>query len=99
MDNSKSMGTPMSPSTKMENDEKGKDVVHTRYRGMIGSFLYLTASKPDIMFSVRMCARFQSCPKESHLLVVKRIFRNIVGTKILVFFIPRNWNEISFGLN
>jgi hypothetical protein len=41
------------------------------YRDMIGNLLYLTASKPNIMFSVCLCARFQSCPKESHLIVVK----------------------------
>ena len=47
---------------------------------MIGSLLYLTASRPDIMFSVCMCARFQSAPKESHLLAVKRIFRYLSGS-------------------
>lgn len=47
---------------------------------MIGSLLYLTASRPDIMFAVCLCARFQSCPKESHLNVVKRIFRYLKGT-------------------
>ena len=41
---------------------------------MIGSLLYLTVSRYDIMFSVYLCTRFQSCPKESHLLAVKRIF-------------------------
>ena len=46
---------------------------------MIGSLLYLTTSRPDIMFSVCLCARFQSCPKESHSLVVKRIFRHLSG--------------------
>ena len=47
---------------------------------MIGSLLYLTASRPDIMFSVCMCARYQSAPKESHLKVVKRILRYLHGT-------------------
>ena len=47
---------------------------------MIGSLLYLTASRPDIMFSVCLCARFQSCPKESHYVAVKRIFRYLKGT-------------------
>ncbi|PKA55648.1 Retrovirus-related Pol polyprotein from transposon TNT 1-94 [Apostasia shenzhenica] len=50
---------------------------------MIGSLLYLTASRPDIVFSVCMCARFQSNPKESHLVAVKRIFRYLVGTHSL----------------
>ena len=62
---------------------------------MIGSLLYLTASRPDIMFSVCMCARFQSCPKESHLLSVKRIFRYIVGTQNLGLFYPKS---VEFNL-
>ena len=49
--------TPMSPITKLDKDEKGKDVNQKLYRGMIGSLLYLTASKPDIMFCVCLCAR------------------------------------------
>ena len=47
---------------------------------MIGSLLYLTASRPDIMFSVCLCARFQSYPKQSHLIAVKRIIRYLKGT-------------------
>jgi len=47
---------------------------------MIGSLLYLTASRPDIVFAVGLCARFQTSPKESYLIVVKRIFRYLVGT-------------------
>ena len=65
------MKTPMSSSIKLDKDEKGKSIDSTMYRGMIGSLLYLTASRPDIMYSVCLCARFQSCPKESHLSVVK----------------------------
>lgn len=57
---------------------------------MIGSLLYLTASRLDIMFSVCLCARFQSCPKESHLTAVKRILRYLVGTTALGLFYPRN---------
>nr|GFA80309.1 copia protein [Tanacetum cinerariifolium] len=52
----------------------------TKYRGMIGSLLYLTASRLDIMFSVCLCARFQEAPKTFHLEAVKRIFRYIKGT-------------------
>ena len=67
-------------SQKLDKDEKGKSIYSTMYRGMIGSLLYLTASRPDIMYSVFLCARFQSCPKESHLSVVKRILRYLKGT-------------------
>jgi len=58
MENAKSIGTPMSPTTMLDEDSNGKKVDETMYRGMIGSLLYLTASRPDIMFSVCKCARF-----------------------------------------
>ncbi|KAH9648505.1 hypothetical protein KPL70_025607 [Citrus sinensis] len=70
-DNGMAKSTPMSTTIKLDKDEKGKEVDIKTYRGMIGSLLYLTASRPDIMFSVCLCARFQSCPKESHMLAVK----------------------------
>ena len=56
----------MSTTTKLDKDEKGKEVDIKIYRGMIRSLLYLTASRLDIMFSVCLCARFQLCHKESH---------------------------------
>jgi hypothetical protein len=64
----------MSSRTKLDKEKNEKNVDIKQYRGMIGSLLYLTASRPDIMFSVCLCARFQSCPKESHLVAVKRYF-------------------------
>jgi hypothetical protein len=67
MQNAKEISTPMSTSCYLDKDEGGKSVDESKYRGMIGSLLYLTASRPDIMFSVCMCARFQANPKESHL--------------------------------
>jgi len=79
-ENSKPLKTPMSPSTKLDKDEKGVTVDQKKYRGIIGSLLYLTASRPDIMFSVCLCARFQSNPKESHLKATKRILRYLSHT-------------------
>jgi hypothetical protein len=76
---SKIYATPMSHSIKLDKDENGKNVDIKQYRGMIGSLLYLTASRADIMFSVFLCARFQSCPKESQSVAVKRIFRYLLG--------------------
>ena len=70
----------MSTSLKLSKDSSGKDVDQTLYRSMIGSLLYLTASRPDIAFSVGICARFQACPKESHLFAVKRIIKYVNGT-------------------
>ena len=58
------IGTPMSLIIKLDNDEKGKDMNQKLYRGMIALLLYLTASWPDIMFNVCLCARFQACPKD-----------------------------------
>jgi len=80
LEDAKSYDTPMSTTTKLDKDEKGKSFDQKLYRSMIGSLLYLTASRPDIMFSVCLCARFQSCPKESHYVAVKRIFRYLKGT-------------------
>lgn len=69
-------------------DETGPPVNQTMYRGIIGSLLYLTTSRPDIVFSVGLCARFQSNPKESHLKATKRILRYLKGTQDLVFYYP-----------
>jgi hypothetical protein len=81
MNEAKIRSTPMHPSTSLDKDESGKNVSEKEFRGMIESLLYLTASRPDIVFSVGLCARFQSSPKESHLIAVKRIFRYLVGTQ------------------
>ncbi|GJV09440.1 hypothetical protein Tco_1347096 [Tanacetum coccineum] len=80
LEDSKPMKTPMSSDTKLTKDEECDSIDSTKYRGMIASLLYLTTSRPDIMFSVCLCARFQEDPKTSHLEAVKRIFRYIKGT-------------------
>ncbi|GJZ42147.1 hypothetical protein Tco_0589033 [Tanacetum coccineum] len=79
----------MSSDTKLTKDKECESVDITKYRGMIGSLLYLTASRPDIMFSVCLCARFQEAPKTSHLEAVKRIFRYIKGTTHLGLWYPK----------
>ncbi|GJT71912.1 retrovirus-related pol polyprotein from transposon TNT 1-94 [Tanacetum coccineum] len=89
LEDSKPMKTPMSTETKLTKDEEGESVDNTKYRGMIGSLLYLTASRPDIMFSVCLCARFQEDPKTSHLEAVKRIFRYVKGTTHLGLWYPK----------
>ena len=81
--------TPMPTATKLDQDKTGKKVDITSYRGMIGSLLYLTASRPDIMFATCLCARFQAGPKESHLIAVKRIFRYLKGTPNLGMWYPK----------
>jgi len=74
------MNTPMHPNFTLSKEDTGSKVDQKLYRGMIGSLLYLTASRPYILFSVCLCARFQSDPRESYLTVVKRIFRYLKGT-------------------
>ena len=90
LEGSKTFGTPMSSTLKLDKDEAGKPVDCKLYRGMIGSLLYLTASRLDIMFSVCLCARFQSSPKESHVIAVKRIFRYLLGTIDLGVWYPKH---------
>ena len=70
-------------------DRDGKDVDIKTYRSMIGSLIYLTASRPDIMFATGVCARYQRQPKESHLLAVKRILRYLKGTPYLGLWYPK----------
>ncbi|KAK6146446.1 hypothetical protein DH2020_020315 [Rehmannia glutinosa] len=84
--------TPMATNVKIDKDEKGKSVDESKYRGMIGSLLYLTASRPDILHAVCLCARFQSNPKESHMSAVKRIFRYLKGTIQYGLFYSKNEN-------
>lgn len=84
------MKTPMSTSDKLHKDSTGKKVCQTTYRGMIGSLLYLTSSRPDIMFATCLCARYQADPKESHLKAVKRIFRYLKGTPNLGLWYPKD---------
>ncbi|GKD57489.1 hypothetical protein Tco_1290876 [Tanacetum coccineum] len=75
----KTASTPMETSKPLIKDESVKYVDVHLYRSMIGSLMYLTSSRPDIMFAVCACARFQVTPKVSHLQAVKRIFRYLKG--------------------
>ncbi|XP_075112927.1 secreted RxLR effector protein 161-like [Nicotiana tabacum] len=79
-------------------DKTRSPMNQTMYRGIIGSFLYLTASRLDIIFGVELCARFQSNPKKSHLKVAKRILRYLNGTQDLVLYYPScdNFNLIGY---
>ena len=84
------MKTPMAPPLTLDEDSKGKSVNVTSYRGMIGSLLYLTASRPDIMYSTCLCVRYRADPKESHLTAVNRIFRYLKGTPNLGLWYPKD---------
>nr|XP_016501267.1 PREDICTED: uncharacterized mitochondrial protein AtMg00810-like [Nicotiana tabacum] len=80
MESSKAIDTLIATATRLDIDEPGSLVNETMYRGIIGSLLYFTSNRPDIVFSVGLCARFQSSPKESHLKVAKRILRYLKAT-------------------
>ncbi|MCI13171.1 gag-pol polyprotein [Trifolium medium] len=80
MENASHKRTLAATHLKLTKDEKGVDVDQSQYRSMIGSLLYLTASRPDITFVVDVCARYQSEPKMSHLTQVKRILKYVNGT-------------------
>ncbi|WVZ52606.1 hypothetical protein U9M48_003650 [Paspalum notatum var. saurae] len=75
MGDSKPMTTPMSTNTALDADEHGEAVDQKKFQGMMGSLLYLTATRPDIQFAVCLCARYQASPRTSHRQAVKRIFR------------------------
>nr|GFB37066.1 putative reverse transcriptase domain-containing protein [Tanacetum cinerariifolium] len=74
------LDTPMVEKSKLDEDKKGKAVDPSHYRGMIGTLLYLTASRPDLQFAICMCARYQARPTKKHIHAVKRTFRYLHGT-------------------
>ena len=73
MNEAKAISTPMGTNGNLDSDASGNMVDQKLYRSMIGSLLYVTVSRPDVMFSVCMCVRFQASPRESHLKATKRI--------------------------
>jgi len=79
----------MATNGHLDLDVDGKPVDQSLYRSMIGSLLYLTASRPDIMFSVCLCARFQANPKESHLSAVNSILRYLKHTPSIGLWYPK----------
>jgi len=89
MEDAKPIKTPMATNGHLDLDEGGNPVDQKLYRSMIGSLLYLTASRPDIMFSVCMCARFQAAPRECHLTAVKRILRYLKYSPNIGLWYPK----------
>ncbi|GJZ14710.1 putative ribonuclease H-like domain-containing protein, partial [Tanacetum coccineum] len=94
-ENVKTASTPIETQKPLVKDEEAADVDVHLYRSMIGSLMYLTTSRPDIMFAVCACSRFQVTPKTSHLNAVKRIFRYLKGRPKLGLWYPK---ESSFDL-
>jgi hypothetical protein len=92
MDDCKATKTLMATNAHLNLDVDGKPVDQYIYRSLIGSLLYITTSRPDIMFSVCLCARFQANPKESHLLALKRILRYLKNTPNIGLWYPKGAN-------
>ncbi|GKC25864.1 hypothetical protein Tco_1028014 [Tanacetum coccineum] len=80
MESSDPVDTPMVEKSKLDEDTQGKAIDPTHYRGMVGTLMYLTASRPDLTFVVCICARYQAKPTKKHLHAIKRIFKYLRGT-------------------
>jgi len=93
----KPMDTLISPSSRLVMDDRSSLVNEKSYRGVIGSLLYLTASRPHLVFSVGLCGRFQSNPKEIHLTAAKQILRCLKHTSDLGLRHPRGCNFDLIG--
>ena len=94
MEDCRPVSTPMVTSCKLSKDDESKEADQKLYRSMIGSLLYVTATRPDVMQAAGQVARFQAAPKEAHVLAVKRIFQYLRGTTDLGLWYPKG-NKIT----
>lgn len=84
VNNTKTINTPIGTATRLDMDEPGPSVNEKKYKSMMESFLYLTASRPDIVYNMGLCARFLTNSKETHLKAIKKILRYLKSTQNLV---------------
>ena len=89
IEDAKAISTPMGTNANLDSDASGNMMDQKMYRSMIESLLYVTASRPDVMFSVCMCARFQASSRESHLKATKRILRYLKHTQHVRLWYPK----------
>ena len=89
MNDAKAVSTLMGTDGSLDSHTSGNMVDQKLYRSMIGSLLYVTASRPDVMFSVCMCSRFQASPRESHLKATKRILMYLKHTQNVGLWYPK----------
>ncbi|KAK1587599.1 hypothetical protein Q3G72_014626 [Acer saccharum] len=75
-----SIGTPTELGLKLAKDSEGKKVDNTLFKQIVGSLMYLTATRPDIIYAVSLISRYMECPDEYHLLAAKRVLRYLKGT-------------------
>ncbi|GKF49725.1 retrovirus-related pol polyprotein from transposon TNT 1-94 [Tanacetum coccineum] len=90
MDNCHSIGTPLATKPKLDVDLSGELVDQSDYRSKIGSLMYLTYSRPDLVQAVCYCARYQARPTQKHLQEVKRIFKYLKGTINMGLWYPKD---------
>ena len=93
------MKTLMQSGTLIGPDLERKSVDQKTYRGIIGWLLYLTASRPDIVFVTYFCARFQANPKQSHFTAVKRILHYLKGTTYLGLWYPKDTGFVRIAFS
>ena len=99
LDTSKHMKTPMGTNDKLSKNENDVSIDLILYRSIIGSLLYLNASKLDICFSVGVCTRYQANPKESHIATIKKIIRYVNDTADYSIWFTKDTNSSLTGYN
>ena len=97
LESANSVRTLMSPNVKLTVDLLGKSVDSSLYKSMIGNLLYLTASRPDISYSVRVCARYQANLKESHMTALKIIIKYVKTTVEFNVWYSKDINDVLIG--
>lgn len=93
MENSNSVLNPIVPGTKLSKDDDGTNVDATLFKQLVGSLMYLTTTRPDLMYGVSLISRFMACPKESYWRVGKKILRYLRGTTDVGIFYKKNSNR------
>jgi hypothetical protein len=92
MEDSSPVSTPMVVGCKLSKDDISLDVDQRTYHSMIGSLLYITISRPDIMQAIGMVGRYHYAPKQSNFVAITRIFKYLKGTMTYGLWYPRNQN-------
>ena len=98
LESASSIRTPMSRNVKLTVGLLGKRIDSSLYRSMIGSLLYLTASRLDISYSVGVCARYQANSKESHMIALKRIIKYVKTTTNFGVWYSKDTNDVLAGV-
>ena len=97
LESANSVRAPMIPNVKLTVDLLGKSVDSSLYRSMIGGILYLTTNRPDISYSVEVCARYQANPKVSHMISLKRIIKYVKTTADFGVWYSKDINDVLAG--